>query len=1175
VKLDGAEGVSADVNTRRGWADYGTWIVLTLAITALGYFVWVSAGGGASAHGALVSDLVTLPFGLGASILALRTALRGRDARRVLTAWLVLGAAFLAFWLGDVLWFVADATQGTVPYPSWADVGYLAYYPLLLVGLLLLAKRTRNSVERLKFSLDAGAIFLGGGLLAWYFVLLPAIRSATGGLGDAVTIAYPVGDLLLLLGVATLVVRRHWLSSHRALVALMLGLTLGFATDLMYGYFTIQGTYQSGGFVDGGYLASWVFLSLAAQLEFSASRRQAQTQRKDAAWRDKTRVLPYLSIGVGLAVLIYALRDNFRTAGSAAAVVAVLVTILAMVRQFIAQRESSRLREERAALLSEERLHQALQRTQFSMDHADDSMVWLDPEGRVLDVNESACRRWEYSREELLGMTIFDIDPAFSRASDNWSDHWQMVKERGSLTLEREQRTKSGRAFPAEITTNYLEFDGEKYSCSFYRDISERKRAEEATRRLNRELRAISTCNQALLRAVDEQTLLNEICRVVCEKAGYHLAWVGYVEHDEAKTVRPVAWAGVDTGYIADAKLTWEDDTERGQGPAGKAIRSGEIICVQDFTTDPQMSPWRESVLRYGYRSGIALPLKDEGAEVFGVLLMYSSEPNTVTPDEIRLMEELAGDLAFGISTLRTRAGRELAERALEESEAKTRSILDNIGIGVTLISPKMEILEVNGRIREWFPGVDPAQRPICYRAFNDPPRETICDCCPTCRTLQDGLVHEATRQTQRAGVVHESRIISSPVLGASGEVTAAIEMVEDVTEQLSLESQLRQSQKMEAIGQLAGGVAHDFNNVLTAIIGYSEMILASEESGSDALRADVEEIKAAGERASTLTRQILAFSRRQALQPDVLQLNDILARTERLLRRALGEDVDFVTRLSPDLGLVEVDAHQFEQVLLNLALNSRDAMPNGGKLTLETTNVELDQDYWHTHPETVPGSYVMLALSDSGCGMNADTLSHIFEPFFTTKGQGKGTGLGLSTVYGVVKQSGGSITVHSEPDKGTTFKVYLPRVDEPAKKPLAVAHGSGTTGGQETILVVEDEAGVRELVRRILTGLGYVVVGAGDGVEALASMEECGQAIDLLLTDVVLPGRLQGNELAQAMTILHPDMPVLYMSGYTRDGIVHAGRLDPGVNYIEKPFSPDKLAERVRQALDFAIGAE
>ena len=402
------------------------------------------------------------------------------------------------------------------------------------------------------------------------------------------------------------------------------------------------------------------------------------------------------------------------------------------------------------------------------------------------------------------------------------------------------------------------------------------------------------------------------------------------------------------------------------------------------------------------------------------------------------------------------------------------------------------------------------------------------------------------------------------------------ISAVRDVTERFEAEralrerdDQLRQSQKMEAVGQLAGGIAHDFNNLLTAIIGYSDLILGSSEDVGDSLRRDVEEIKAAADRASALTRQILAFSRRQALKPEVVSLNETVAGVERLLCRTLGEDIDLITLLRPELGLVEVDASQFEQVLMNLALNSRDAMPHGGKLTVETANVELSDEYCRSLVGTTAGSYVMLSVSDTGIGMDEETRSRVFEPFFTTKEPGRGTGLGLSTVYGTVKQSGGNVFVYSEPGKGTAIKVYLPRVGQPRKRRSITVSAPGFVTGEETIMVVEDETAVRNLAARILKSLGYAVIDSANGDDALALLEDCNRPVDMLLTDVVLPGSMQGNEVAQAVRALYPGLPVLYMSGYTRDAIVHAGRLDEGVNYLEKPFTAEGLANRVRQVLD------
>jgi two-component system cell cycle sensor histidine kinase/response regulator CckA len=386
-------------------------------------------------------------------------------------------------------------------------------------------------------------------------------------------------------------------------------------------------------------------------------------------------------------------------------------------------------------------------------------------------------------------------------------------------------------------------------------------------------------------------------------------------------------------------------------------------------------------------------------------------------------------------------------------------------------------------------------------------------------------------------------------------------------------DEQLRQSQKMEAVGQLAGGIAHDFNNLLTAILGYGDLLLAGDELAGPSAREDMEQIKRAAERAAGLTRQILTFSRRQTMRPQVVSLNEVLANVEPLLRRTLGENIELVSVPDPDLGDVEVDVHQLEQVLMNLALNARDAMPSGGRLTLETANVELDSMYCHTHPEVIPGQYAVLAVSDTGLGMENDTLSHIFEPFFTTKGPGEGSGLGLATVYGTVSQSHGSITVYSEPAKGTCFKIYLPVTTTPAQSQPEVTEEPATPTGDETILLVEDEPALLDLAVRVLTDYGYKVLSAGTAAEALQVLRDADGKMDILVTDLVLPGEMQGKELADHLRSSRPDLLVVYMSGYPRNSIVHAGRLDHGVSFLEKPFATSALAAMIRESLDRAPG--
>ncbi len=409
-------------------------------------------------------------------------------------------------------------------------------------------------------------------------------------------------------------------------------------------------------------------------------------------------------------------------------------------------------------------------------------------------------------------------------------------------------------------------------------------------------------------------------------------------------------------------------------------------------------------------------------------------------------------------------------------------------------------------------------------------------------------------------------------VLDEKGRIKGIRCAVQDITERkraeekmASLQEQLRQAQKMEAIGHLAGGIAHDFNNILTIIKGRSELALLKLAPG-DPLRDNIEEIKKASARAASLTQQLLAFGRRQILEVKVLDLNVVLLDLNTMLRRVIGEDIELVVLPGEGLGKVKADPTRIEQVILNLAVNARDAMPNGGKLILETADVELDEEYAHGHVSATPGRYVRLSVSDTGVGMSRELKQHIFEPFFTTKE--KGTGLGLSTVYGIVKQSGGNIWVYSEPGRGTVFKIYLPRVDEQAEPQLEGVQWEEAPRGKETVLLVEDEEAVREVTTEFLKRQGYTVLEAPKGEDAFRICRKYQGAIDLTVTDVVMPG-MSGRELAGHLAFMKPGMKVLYMSGYTDDAIVRHGVLEKGVNFIQKPFSLVKLAQKVREVLD------
>ena len=533
-----------------------------------------------------------------------------------------------------------------------------------------------------------------------------------------------------------------------------------------------------------------------------------------------------------------------------------------------------------------------------------------------------------------------------------------------------------------------------------------------------------------------------------------------------------------------------------------------------------------------------------------------SAEAQAVS-DELEIANQCLGSALADAEDARRAA--ENAARERQETLRLFEVVLSRASIGFALLDEHLHFLTINETLaamngftvaehigRHVLERIPPAIAPMLNQELE--------------KVLQTGrpvlgLEMAATSQSDASRVRHG---IASyyPVMGDSMRPTVIGVLVEDTTERKELELQLAQSQRMEAVGRLAGGVAHDFNNLLTVIKSYSTMLLEALEG--DARREDVEEIAAAADRAGALTRQLLAFSRRQMMQPRPLHLNLVVTDIEKMLRRLIGEDIALVTRLEGDLWLVHADPGQIEQLVMNLAVNARDAMPDGGHLTIETANVERDA-----------GSYVMLAITDTGVGMTSDVRAHLFEPFFTTKERGKGTGLGLSTVYGIVKQSGGDISVFAEPGKGASFKIFLPRyvVDQAAQadvKPTAPAAPRGT----ETILLVEDDPSLRTLAERILRSYGYTVLVASTGQRALTLVEAFTAQIHIVTTDVVMP-EMSGTALVERLVSIVPDIRVLFMSGYTDDEVVRRGIFDRRAAFLQKPFTPDQLAFKVREVLD------
>jgi PAS domain S-box-containing protein len=564
-----------------------------------------------------------------------------------------------------------------------------------------------------------------------------------------------------------------------------------------------------------------------------------------------------------------------------------------------------------------------------------------------------------------------------------------------------------------------------------------------------------------------------------------------------------------------------------------------------------------------------------------GVAKLLAEERVTDAAGQVRYLQTIKrplftnGDRAnqiLGVSTDIT--DRRRGEEQLHREREFLRSVLESLTEGIVTCDANGTLTTFNRAFRELYRlptlNIPPEQWTEHYDVFgaDGVSRLEVAEM-PLYRALQGEMVREAEIIVAPKGGPRRRVLVSGrPMHDATGMKLGAVLAMHDITERRDLEAQLAQAQKMEAVGRLAGGVAHDFNNLLTVITSYTSLLLAAAPADDDR-RGDLAEIASAADRAAALTRQLLAFSRKQVLQPRLISLNDVVTGMEKMLRRLIGEDIELATSLSPELGLVNADPGQLEQVLMNLAVNARDAMPDGGRLVLETTNAQLSAEYGDRHLGAAPGSYVMLAVSDTGVGMTREVVSHLFEPFFTTKEQGKGTGLGLSTVYGIVKQSDGDVWVYSEPGQGTTFKIYLPLRVEDVAEALQVP-AAPTRSGSETILLVEDDAALRALTERLLRAGGYAVLVAHDGGKALAAAARYEGPIHLVVSDVVMPG-MNGRTLVERLRQIRPEIRVLFMSGYTDDEVMRRGIVDRQAAFLQKPFTPDQLAAKVREVLESA----
>jgi two-component system cell cycle sensor histidine kinase/response regulator CckA len=752
---------------------------------------------------------------------------------------------------------------------------------------------------------------------------------------------------------------------------------------------------------------------------------------------------------------------------------------------------------------------------QAALEAVDNGVFITDVQGTILWVNAAFTRMTGYSSAEAVGQNARLLKSG-EHPKTFYRELWATIASGKSWTGEMINRRKDGSIYIEEQTiTPVLDAAGKPaYFIAVKQDRTLRRRAEDALRQSEERYRLLAENISDVIGLYDLGMNAVYVSPSVQQLRGY--------TPDEVMA-RPVM-DQLAPGSRDLAMRVFREEMEMERGGRGDPARARtlefEVLC-KDGTT-----AWTES--------------------------------------KLTAVRDSSGSLTGFIMVSRDITERKRVEETLRDTSQTLRTLIDASVLAIV-------VLDRDGRVTLW--------NKAATRLFGWSAQEVLGRPIPTIpedkraefeearvrsQTGED-VVSETQRRRKDGSLVDVLRS-SAAILDAQGELAGSMGIFVDITERKQLEEQLRQAVKMEGIGRLAGGIAHDFNNLLTVIGGRSYILLSQLPAGH-AMRRDLLLIQQTGDRAAALTRQLLAFSRKQTLTPAVIDLNETVSGMRTLLERVLGEDVELIMDLDPSLGHVTADPGQLEQVIINMAVNARDAMPEGGQLTLETRHVDVDPTYARQRVEMAPGPYEVVSISDTGVGMDAATVARVFEPFFTTKAVGKGTGLGLATAYGIIKQSGGHVTVSSEPGSGTTFRIYLPRTEASESAPAAVEE-TAARRGTEVALLAEDDANLRALTRDILESEGYTVLESADVEDAIRIAERQDGTIHLLLTDVVMP-HMSGRALAEAVKRFRPDIRVLYMSGYTDDAIVHHGVLDPGTALLQKPFTPAALARKVREELD------
>lgn len=687
--------------------------------------------------------------------------------------------------------------------------------------------------------------------------------------------------------------------------------------------------------------------------------------------------------------------------------------------------------------------------------------------------------------------------------------------------------------------------------------VNKHRRIEERLFRLNQLYIVLRNVNQTITRIHSRGELLKEVCHVPVKHGLFQMTCIGLVDYD---------------AHLLNPAACWKNNTEctdeinacdfKDYKAVEDIINEGNYFICNDIEHPEKSFPWLEQARMHGCRSFGTFPII-VGKRVIGIFNVYSTRPNAFNDEEISLLNEMTKDISFAIDYME----QEEKRRKAEEFSGK---VLESMGEGLVVIDRQYRIITANRAYCEQ------VKRPLgeiigkyCYEVSHHWERPCFMEgeeCAPKCSFEKGQPCSSLHTHYDKEGKPMYIETKSFPMTDESGNVIKVIENLNDVTEKKKLQDQLIQAQKMESLGTLAGGIAHDFNNVLTAIMGFGHLLQMDIPKDAPQ-KMFIDEILSAGERAANLTQGLLVFSRKQIVTPRPVNLNGIIKDMEKMLKRLIREDIEFKTILAERDLTVMADAGQIEQVLINLVTNAKDAMPQGGVLTISTELVELDREYMKTHAVEKPGLYALISVADTGVGMSEETRQRIFEPFFTTKEVGKGTGLGLSIVYGIVKQHNGYINVYSELGTGTTFKIYLPLIEERVE-------GTGEKitapprGGTETVLLADDEEAIRKVVKTVLEKAGYKVIEAVDGMDAVTKFIDNKGRIDILILDVIMPKK-NGKDAYEDIKKIKPDIEAIFMSGYTANLIYEKGVLKEGINFIPKPVSANELLRKIREVLD------